>query len=263
MKPEPTRQAGRDGEGGFALIEAIAVMLLSGLVMLTLLIATDLVTRNARAATQRANAIEGLATGLAALRRDLAAASFTRGGTAPDAPVLFEGGPRSLSLARTAQGSEPEKGQGAASSGALVRIESRYEQGRGLLVRTEAPLGLMNTGFAGAAFGSPVVLLTGPWTYRLSYGAATAGKMSWQENWTSSKALPDVVRLEILDAGSGQPIVTPLLAALRVNAELKCTPDESGACSGEGDSDRQDGAAENNPEDPPPEDGGQDGADPQ
>lgn len=216
----------RDGQGGFALIEAIAVMLLSGLVMLTLLIATDLVTRNARAATQRANAVEGLATGLAALRRDVAGASFTRGGEGPEGLILFEGGPRTLSLARSGDGS-------GARGPSLVRIEARYEQGRGLLVRSEAPLGLMNTGFAGAAFGSPVVLLTGPWTYRLSYGKASAGKMAWQENWANASALPEVVRLEILDGSSGQRILTPLLVPLRVDAEIRCTPGgEAGGCGG-------------------------------
>jgi type II secretory pathway pseudopilin PulG len=247
MKRAAIRPGRRDDQGGFALIEAIAVMLLSGLVMLTLLIATDLITRNARAATQRANAIEGLTTGLAALRRDIAAASFTRAGEAPDSPVLFEGAPRALSLARSTAGSG-EQSAGPTPAGSLIRIESRYEQGRGLLVRSEAPMGLMNAGFAGAAFGSPVVLLTGPWTYRLSYGRVTGPKMVWQETWTNARALPEVVRLEILDGGSGRLVATPLLVPLRVDAEIRCVPGEGGGCEGGGGEDQPQDEQQDEPE---------------
>jgi hypothetical protein len=91
---------------------------------------------------------------------------------------------------------------------------------------------MVPTGFAGAAFGSPVVVLTGPWTYRLSYGKAMGGKLGWQENWTNAQALPEVVRLEILDGVSGRQVVTPLLVPLRVDAEIRCDPGEGSGCGG-------------------------------
>ena len=222
-----------DRQGGFILVEAIAVLLLSGMVMLTLLIATDLVTRNSAAATRRANAIEGLSTGLAALRRDITAASFVRAGNEPESPLLFQGGPRSLSFARS--------GDDDGAVAALVRVESRYEEGRGLLVRSEAPMGVQRAGLSGAAFGDPVVLLTGPWTYRLSYGAAGVGPIVWQESWTDTKKLPRAIRLEILDGRSGRAIQIPLVVGLKVDAEIRCEPSEAGGCGGaEGGADARD-----------------------
>jgi hypothetical protein len=219
----------RDRQGGFVLVEAIAVLLLSGLVMLTLLIATDLVTRNSSAAARRANAVEGLSTGLAALRRDIAAASFIRAGPEPRSPILFNGGPRSLSLAIAGEAS-------GAPAASLVRIESRYEGGRGLLVRSDAPLGLSGGGFAGAAFGNAVILLEGPWTYRLAYGAAGGGAMVWQDSWSGRPKLPEAVRVEILDAASSRRVLPPVVAALKVDAEIRCEPSEGGGCGGAGDS---------------------------
>jgi len=216
----------RRSEAGFALIESIAVLLLSALVMLTLLIATDLVSRNARAATQRANAIEGVATGLAALRRDISGAQFVRGGEGkPEDILLFEGGPRALSFLGKEPGGED----------VMIRIETRYDARRGALIRSSAPPGPAPDSFAGASFGSSVILLSGPWTYRLSYGTAKpSGGVAWQDTWSSNKALPDAVRLEVLTGDGGQPAFTPLTVALRINAEVACPPDDE-TCGPEGD----------------------------
>jgi type II secretory pathway pseudopilin PulG len=218
-----TKPARRDSQGGFILIESIAVLLLGGLVLMTLLIATDLVTRNSNAAARRANTVEGLATGLSALRRDLSGARFTRGGGRPTDPLLFEGSPRSLAFAASGGSSEGQ-------SDDLVRIETRFEEGRGLLMRSSARLRTDTVGFAGAAFSNPVILLSGPWTYRFSYGAYSVGPVQWRESWSAAKRLPDVVRLEILGGQDGRQVFTPLIDALHINAEAKCIASEANPC---------------------------------
>ena len=225
-----TSRQGRDGQGGFILIESIAVLLLGGLVLLTLLIATSLVTRNSSAATRRANAVEGLSTGLAALRRDLSGALFTRGGGTPEDPLLFDGGPRAVTLAVGAGG-----GEGQVDS--LVRVETRYQDGRGLLVRSSARLSPDTEDLGGAGFSNPVILLSGPWTYRFSYGAAGAQPMQWRESWSAARVLPNAVRLEILGADDGRQVFTPLVVPLKVNAEAKCVPTEEEPCDEDSEDD--------------------------
>ena len=82
-----------DHQAGFALVEAIAVLALSGLVLLTLVIASDLVSRNSTATARTANALETLAVGFKAVRRDLEGVRFIRIGTFAKDPILFSGVP--------------------------------------------------------------------------------------------------------------------------------------------------------------------------
>jgi hypothetical protein len=59
----------RDQQAGFALVRSIAVLALSGLVLLTLVIASDLVSRNSTATARTANALETLAVGFGGAAR--------------------------------------------------------------------------------------------------------------------------------------------------------------------------------------------------
>src|SRR5258706_2267181 len=88
-----------DRQAGFMLVESIAVLALSGLVLLTLVIATDLVSRNSAAAARSANTLETLATGFAAVRRDLEDARFIRVGANAEDPILFSGGSQAVAVA--------------------------------------------------------------------------------------------------------------------------------------------------------------------
>lgn len=207
-------------DGGFALVESIAVLALSALVLLALLIATSLVTRNSGAATRRANAVENLATGLDALRRDIAAARFARGGGDAQAPILFEGSPRALAFVAG------DDGSGSGSAENMIRIEARSDARQGALVRSSAPLLPQMTGFAGATFSNATVVVAGPWSYRFSYAESQGGPPRWQASWQSRKALPGAVRLEVLDRTGARPALPPVVIGLNINAEVKCESEE-------------------------------------
>lgn len=221
------RRLRRSGDEGFALIESVAVLMLSALVLLTMLIAGDLVTRNAAAASRRAHEVETLATGFAAVKRDVSRAMFMRAEAGADTPILFQGTPGTLGF--VVERDRPDLGY----SGSLVWMEARYEDGRGILERSSARLLPQTAGFAGVAFSDPAVLLSGPWTYRFSYAQSTP-ELQWVESWSNPAGLPDAVRLEVLDSAS-QPVVPPLVAKLRIDAELNCELSEYGCPDEESD----------------------------
>ena len=230
-----------DRQAGFALVESIAVLALSGLVLLTLVIATDLVSRNSAAAARSANAVETLTMGLAAVRRDLEGARFIRIGAEPENPVLFSGGAQAVAAAIADDGTGSNDGE------SLILIEARYDGGRGALVRSSARLLPGTTGFGGAEFANHAVLLSGPWTYRFSYRDSGAGTEagSWRGEWSSLNRMPSAVRLEVLN-DAGRPVLPALVVRMHI---------DSGGCA---EPARVDCTAEAEGEDPnqtPPKDG--------
>lgn len=213
----------RDREAGFLLVESIAVLGLSVLVLATLILATSLITRNSAAATRRVNAVEGLATGLMALRRDIDAVQPLRDG-GPEGALLFQGDAQSLAFPVKDDGSD------LGFDNSVIKIEARYENGVGMLVRSSAPLP-SSGGFEGASFSNAAILLSGPWTYRFSYGKAESGPLQWVAGWFGLNALPDAVRLEVLDARGAAPVVPPLVSALPIDMEFGCDETDKGCAA--------------------------------
>lgn len=224
-----TRRSG-GAQDGFALVESIAVLALSALVLLSLLTASYLVTRNSAAAARRASAVETLTTGLEALRRDVSRARFARSGATTADPLLFQGGPQSLGLVIAAD--DPELGE------SLVWIEARRDGNETALVRSSGRLLPQVTAFAGVQFANPAVLMAGPWTYRFSYAELAAGAPQWNSTWTSAKNLPDALRLEILAPATTQHVVPAIVIPLRVDAEMPC--ETEGCEAGEGEERKSD-----------------------
>jgi general secretion pathway protein J len=201
----------RDHSAGFALIESIAVLALAALVFLTLLIATDLVSRNAQATARRADIIETLMTGLGAARRDLEGTRFVRTGSKAEDPVLFSGSSSAVAIAV----GDDDTGLGHGES--LVLIEARYENDRGVLVRSSARLLPGTRGFGSVDFGNSAILVAGPWRYQFSYADLEAGAERWRSNWTATARIPAAVRIEVLDS-SGKRVVPPMTVHVAVNS---------------------------------------------
>lgn len=208
-----------DAAAGFVLVEAIAVLALSGLVLMTLLIASGLIARNSGLVAARANEMEGMNTGFSALQRDISAAQ-PRLAAGSDSPLLFQGSPTSVGFVAAA-----DTGGGQA----LISIDARTADGQGVLLRSSAPLLPQTTGFADAAFAHPVILFAGPWTYHFSFGKAGDGPVEWSDSWSDPKQLPDLVQLQILDA-AGDHKVPPLFVSLRVQSQGRCDPSSDPKC---------------------------------
>ena len=217
----------RDTDAGFALAESIAVLALSALVLFTLLLATDIVSRNATAAARRANDLEALATGLAAVRRDLEGALDIRNYGNAETGILFSGAPDSLGAV---VGSDRT---GRRNGDSLIWIETRYENGKGALVRSSAPLLPETAGFAGVHFSDSALLVEGPWVYRFAYAAETPTKLAWSGKWGDPSAMPVAIRLEVLD-GAGRRVVPAL--TVHLNIDTPGCAGQAGECEANNDS---------------------------
>jgi type II secretory pathway component PulJ len=219
----------RDSEAGFALIESIAVLALAALVFVTLLIATDLVSRNSAAAARRVTIMETLMTGLSAVRRDLEGARYIRIGVRPEDPILFSGSAQRVAVAVA------DDGTGLGNGESLVLIQARYDEGSGALVRSSARMLPKTMGFGSAEFGNAAVLVSGPWRYLFSYADLQAGAERWRSSWTATSRMPAAIRLEVLDP-SGRRVVPPLTVRIAIDsggcaeaARTDCAPEEEPA----------------------------------
>jgi len=198
----------RDRSSGFALVEAIAVLALSALVMLALFVATDLVTRNSAAAARRANDLEMLATGLAAVRRDLEGALYAQPGAGTSSPVLFIGQTDGVGFVAAGDGSARDEGE------RLIWIETRYQDGEGALVRSSARYAPGVTSFADVNLTNSALLAVGPWRYQFSYALGPA-PLQWKSEWGNEMELPAAVRLDVV--GENGRVLPALVVRVHVD----------------------------------------------
>ena len=212
----------RDRDGGFALIESIAVLALSSLVLLTLVIATDIVARGSGAAARRANDLETLSTGFAALRRDIESAQHVRVGPPAAQSLMFVGRPDAVGIVVA------EEGDDDSTSDSMLWIEAEYEDERGVLRRSSSPLLPETQGFSDAAFTDPALLLTGPWRYRFSFADAKDGTLRWLNRWSATSRMPVAIRLEVLGRSGGDPVAPPLVVRVRADSDGQCIGPSSG-----------------------------------
>lgn len=226
-RPPTHRQA------GFALVESVAVLALSALVLVTLIIAADVVTRGANAAATRANALEALATGLAGVRRDLQAIRFVDVGGREEgrqAP-LFVGEPQAVGL--------PIGGSGAEPGERLVWIAAEPPADGGGLVRSSAPLLATTRSISGVTFADPTTLIAGSWQYRFSYADQVGGAFLWRDSWRHRARLPAAIRLEVLSPSGERRVLPPLTVRVWINPIEDCPPgSEAERCEERGDGER-------------------------
>jgi hypothetical protein len=214
----------RDRHGGFALIESIAVLLLSALVLLTLLIGADILTRSSAIAARRANDLETLATGFAALRRDIETARLVEVGEGDEKRVLFYGAPRELALVVAEDPYDPD------DRDSFVRIRAQYEGDRGVLSRSSADFRPGVTDFAGVSFSAPALLLAGSWQYRFAYAGVGSAGLRWTSQWAEPGRMPAAIRVEVLNAAGNAHVAPPLVVRLRIDSSGECDPETDPAC---------------------------------
>ena len=99
----------------------------------------------------------------------------------------------------------------------LVRARARYRHG-------------MQT-FPGATPANQVRLLEGPYRYRFAYAQKSAGGGKWQDTWRDPTRLPELIRLQILDARRDELVSSPVVVAIAADAELSCLSEKARICS--------------------------------
>src|SRR5205085_94472 len=113
----------------------------------------------------------------------------------------------------------------------VVLIEARYEEGRGVLMRSSARLLPGTKGFGGMQFANPVVVMSGPWKYRFSYYDPQVATDQWRSVWDAQSRLPSGIRLDVLN-DAGQKVASSLVVKLHIDsggcaeaARVDCSPD--------------------------------------
>ena len=113
----------------------------------------------------------------------------------------------------------------------FVDYSNAVMSGQNQLIRARAPYQAGMAAFPGATPANKVSLLDGPFNYQFSYAQKGKRQGSWLTTWKKSNRLPDLIRLQLVDARTGIEVAQPFIAALRTDAEVGCVTEGSDGCS--------------------------------
>jgi general secretion pathway protein J len=208
-----TRQepSAREGQRGFTLIETLAALALTGLVLSALAILTAQWLPNWNRGFDRIQQSELIGTSMQRIAADLAAAEFVPANRASKKP-LFEGTALAVTFVRTALG--PNVGLGID----VVRLSETTDQGRLVTVRSRAPFAPLPPGVSlteQVRVSDPVVLLRPP--FRISFAYAGRDRV-FRDEWRDMDALPTAIMLTLRDATSERVLSMSTVTPVHVNA---------------------------------------------
>jgi len=200
----------RSAVAGFTLVEALAALVLMGLVLTALATATGQWIPNWSRGFARVQQSELLASALNRIVADLAVAEFVPPSRDTRQP-LFEGTERSVMFLRTALG--PNTGPGLD----IISIKETAERAGLALVRSR-------TAFAPSAsaqrgFEDPVTLLRAPYRISFSYSGRDG---VWRSSWLDASALPTAVRLIVRDTATGKTLSASTAALIHTQVPAAC-----------------------------------------
>jgi general secretion pathway protein J len=214
----------RDGERGFTLIEALAALALTGLVLSALATLTAQWLPSWNRGFDRIQQSELISISMRRIAADLAAAEFTPANRSSKKP-LFDGTASTVSFVRTAIG--PNAGVGLD----VVRISEVTDAGRLVTLRSRAPFVPLPPGVSLTErnrASDPVVLLRTP--LRISFAYAGPDR-AFHDEWRDMDALPTAIMLTVRDAASGRVLSVSTVTPVHVNAAAR------GGKSGDGPAD--------------------------
>jgi len=217
-------------QAGFTLIELLVSLTLLGVILALLTNALQVVSKNWDAHARAIDDLDMLSRAADILQRDIAGLQRVTSALDERNPrFLFAGDASHLSFIAL----EPPF---PTEAGPYFIDYSVAPSGSGLeLVRARAPYEAGMPGFSGASPANRVSLLQGPYAYRFTYAESTNGRLNWYPRWPFDQRLPALIRLDVLDAQSGEPAGPGMVAAVRAGAELGCISIEAGPCSTGGD----------------------------
>lgn len=219
------RQKPNDGQSGFTLIE-----LLVSLTILTMLL--GIVSSALRTLSMHWNAnangierLEMFSRAFDIFERDVSGMRRLTRIAQVDRQFIFTGTENRLSFV-TVEPPYP-------SAPGLYFIDYSNSETRGTseLIRARAPYQAGMAAFPGATPANKVSLLDGPFNYQFAYAEKGKRQGPWLATWKKANRLPDMIRLQIVDARTGNDVAQPFIAALRTDAEVGCVTDGSDGCS--------------------------------
>jgi general secretion pathway protein J len=195
---------------GFSLIEALAALALTAIIILALSSVAGQWLPNWRRGFVELQRADLLGVGLERLSDDLSAAEYVTPSAGAPAP-LFEGDASSVLFVRSAIGPD------AYPHLEVVRL-AEIKEDRGLaMVRTRALFAPTSPGgpAQAIAFGDPVTLIRAP--FHISFAYAGPARL-WLPSWRDRKQLPEAVRISVRDTVANRVLSASTVARVRVTA---------------------------------------------
>jgi general secretion pathway protein J len=215
----------RSRRAGYVMIEALAALAVSAMVLAALPLASGILIRSWEKATTGSDTLDRLSTGLSVVRREISEMRrdrfFERGG---DGPYAFLATSNSLGMVVPDHSGRSKTGQD------IILIAPRAEANGNSLVRGMASFRPDMKNFESLKLDDEVVLLSGPWKYRFYYAARERRELKWYDRWLDEQDLPLAIRLDVLDYITGKRVIPSLVVPLRVLAEPGCIDERGGEC---------------------------------
>lgn len=212
-----TRRAGSrgDGEAGFSLVEGLAALALTGLVMAGLATLTGQWIPSWNRGMHRVQQADLFGVAMERIVSDISAALYITHEARATTP-FFGGSPNALTFVRPSL--SPNEGPGLE----IVRLKPFSDERGAGLVRQRVrftPLPIETTPESEFAFSETVVVLRTPLAIVFSY----AGRDGvWRPRWGDVNDLPQRVRIDLVDRATGAPSPMSTTALVRVNAPARC-----------------------------------------
>ena len=210
----------RKGRAGFTLIESLAALAITSLVVLScgalLRESGYFFDRGTRAIDET----ERFAWAVNRLKRDFASARFVPEAGAKAAAAAFAG--QSAKVVFVAAGREASVGE------EVVEYAAEPIDGGEQLVRRRAPWPGPSSRLSDIEPQDPVLLLRGSFSISFVYAqSAQDGALVWRDEWTGADGLPHAVRVKLIDSATGADFLAADEFAIRANAPLTCASKEN------------------------------------
>jgi general secretion pathway protein J len=206
---------------GFLLIEALATLAISAVILTGLTSTLSLVLRDVRSDSSRVEDLEQQDRAVAALRRDLQNLARARWLGEGSRSFVFDGEPDRLIFAIDRLAS------GALASTVVVNIQSTNSGVIGRLLRTEAAWLPGAASLHELRFERTRVFYEGRLMVRLAYFARLEnGAEAIVDVWQSPETLPSAIRIGLVDPISGS-LVSSVRVPIQIDAEPGCAASEN------------------------------------
>lgn len=219
------RASARPRQSGFTLVEVLAALVLSSLVLLSLNMAMSAVGKGSDHTRRSLGEQSELGAAIDIFSRDVARIAKIRRPARPGdfAGYVFDGRTDSIIYPLREQEGLTEPGL------YLVRLSVQRKNGTQTLLRERAPLAAADTG-ALPQWGDAVALLTGPYDIAFAYRAQRSGARDWSASWQASETMPEQIRLTITNRETDRLRVPGFVQALAIDSEVDCAGNREARC---------------------------------
>jgi general secretion pathway protein J len=212
-------------QSGFTLIELLISMTILGAILALLGTAIKVLTWNSEARIARIDTLDMILRAADILNRDTSGLQRVVAASQNKPRYIFVGTPNRLGFITLEPAYPTPPGPyfidySVAAKGAsaeLIRACALYTNGM--------------TVFPGATPANQVRLIEGHYRYQFSYAQKNARERRWLNTWPFPNRIPDLIRLEVIDASSGAPAFAPMVVSVSTDAELSCLEEQTKLCS--------------------------------